>query len=50
MFDFNSDFSHAAFFVGIHMLIVRGAVAIGVWLNHLSASWDKKRRRPDLKR
>ena len=46
----NRDFIQAVVFLGLHMLIVWGAVLSGLWLTRLAERLDAKRRRLDLSR
>ena len=50
MFDVSRGFVPALLFLGLHMLIVWGAVLSGLWLTRLAERLDAKRRRLDLSR
>ena len=50
MFEVSRDFIQAAFFLGLHVLIVWSAVLSGLWLTRLSERLNAKRRRLDLSR
>jgi len=50
MFEASRDFIQAAFFLGLHALIVWVAVLSGLWLTRLIERLDAKRRRLDLRR
>ncbi|MCH1542891.1 MAG: hypothetical protein L7U45_07565 [Alphaproteobacteria bacterium] len=50
MFEASRDFIQAAFFLGLHALIVWVAVLSGLWLTRLIERLDAKRHRLDLRR